>query len=229
MINSPFLEFLRCFEGRSELSPLPSWGRVSVWVESAGRTRRVIRRRAVFIFYCVGMLTGMISSSATCVDTTYATWICGNRSERKPDTDRRVLTHTAQQSIMYIFHIKFSLPVFSTLMFAVMFSVHNGSGGVKLMLPHQEERTNNNQTLFPPLPTLFTTGSIRLSLCSHALSLALFFFFFSSALSCALRLEVLSVSSSKAWKERRRTRGGPRPVRLPASAWLDNRPEPVLT
>lgn len=62
-------------------------------------------------------------------------------------------------------------PVFTTLMFAVMFSVHNSSSGVKLMLPHQEESTNNNQTLFPPLPTLFTTGSVRLSLCSHAPSL----------------------------------------------------------
>lgn len=49
---------------------------------------------------------------------------------------------------MYIFHIKFSPPVFTTLMFAVVFSVHNSSSGVKLMLPHQEERTNNNQTVF---------------------------------------------------------------------------------
>lgn len=123
----------------------------------------------------------MISIPATCAETIYDLWIHGNIHGRKPDTDRRVLTHTAQQSIMYIFHIKFSLPVFSTLMFAVMFSEHNGSGGVKLMLPHQEESTNNNQTLFPPLPSPFTTGSIRLSLCSHALSLFLVFF---SCLHC---------------------------------------------
>lgn len=75
-------------------------------------------------------------------------WIRGYIHACKADTNRRFLSHTAQESIMYIFHIKFSPPVFTTLMFAVVFSVHNSSGGVKLMLPHQEERTNNKPNSF---------------------------------------------------------------------------------
>lgn len=68
-----------------------------------------------------------------------------------------------------VYYVHFPHQILSpNLVFAVMFSVHNSSSGVKLMLPHQEESTNNNQTLFSPLPTLFATGSIRLSLCSHA-------------------------------------------------------------
>lgn len=153
-----------------------------------GHIRVVIRRGAASIFYCVHGHKHV--RRRVCI---YDMWIRGYIHACKADTNRRFLSHTAQESIMYIFHIKFSPPVFTTLMFAVVFSVHNSSSGVKLMLPHQEERTNNK-------PNSFSSSSHpvydRILSCFTLFPRSLVSFFLSSALSCALRLEVLSVSSS---------------------------------
>lgn len=72
------------------------------------------------------------------------------------DTNRFSLPHAAQQSIMYIFHIKFSPLQFAALS-CLLFSVHNRCCGVKLRLPQQEENADTRQTDFPTLPTLFMT------------------------------------------------------------------------
>lgn len=150
----------------TEPSDLPCWGKVCVWAENIwsriansllskleGHIRVIIRREVASTFFTAHTDKHVHQRR----HIQYAIW-------NMAATD----THTHPHSTT-VHYVHFPHQILSpNLVFAVMFSVHNSSSGVKLMLPHQEESTNNNQTLFSPLPTLFATGSIRLSLCSHA-------------------------------------------------------------
>lgn len=102
----------------------------------------------------------------------------------RADTNRFSLPRAAQQSIVYIFHIKFS-PLQLSELSCLLFSVHNRCGGVKLRLPHQEEKADTGQTVSPTLPTLFMTAR---SVFLFLPTLRRFFSSLSSALSCVLRL-----------------------------------------
>lgn len=86
------------------------------------------------------------------------------------DTNRRRLSHT-RTAALYV-HLPYQIlspssPALSCLPRCFQYTI--AAAALSSCCPIKREHTNNNQTVLPALPTLFTTGSFPL--CSHAPSL----------------------------------------------------------